>query len=110
MEDQIRKPKEFEYVFPSLSLLDPEKASVIINDAEIEAGKNKIKEVFNELKIPFTGIEAFRGPSATLYEVTPQESVKMSKIKNMADDISLRLGLTGIRIIAHIPGKGTMGI
>lgn len=110
MEDQIRKQKEFEYVFPSLSLLDPEKASVIINDAEIEAGKNKIKEVFNELKIPVTGIEAFRGSSATLYEVTPHESVKMSKIKNMADDISLCLAPSGIRIIAPIPGKETIGI
>lgn len=83
---------------------------VIINKAELEANKNRIVETLRNYKIEITTIKVTVGPTVTLYEIVPEAGVRISKIKNLEDDIALSLAALGIRIIAPIPGKGTVGI
>ena len=99
------------YKFPKLDLLkDYRNESIVINKEELEINKNKIVETLNNYKIGITSIKATIGPTVTLYEIVPYAGVRISKIKNLEDDIALSLAALGIRIIAPIPGKGTVGI
>jgi len=100
------------YKFPSLDLLDQHGATggITINQEELEENKNKIVETLKNYKIGIAQIKATIGPTVTLYEIVPDAGVRISKIKNLEDDIALSLAALGIRIIAPIPGKGTIGI
>lgn len=99
------------YKFPSLDLLQEYKnENITINQEELEVNKNKIVETLNNYKIGIASIKATIGPTVTLYEIVPDAGVRISKIKNLEDDIALSLMALGIRIIAPIPGKGTIGI
>lgn len=99
------------YKFPGLDLLEDHKSenSEVSND-ELINNKNKIVETLGNYKIPITKIKATIGPTVTLYEIVPAPGIRISKIKNLEDDIALSLSALGIRIIAPIPGKGTIGI
>ena len=77
---------------------------------EIKANNKRIVEVLNSFSVDIKDIKATVGPTITLYEITPAEGVRISKIRNLEDDIALSLSALGIRIIAPIPGKGTIGI
>lgn len=100
------------YKFPPLDLLDPHGTSggITINQEELEENKNKIVNTLKNYKIGIAQIKATIGPTVTLYEIVPEAGVRISKIKNLEDDIALSLAALGIRIIAPIPGKGTIGI
>ncbi len=99
------------YQFPHLGLLKKyESESITINQAELEENKNKIVETLSNYSIGISSIKATIGPTVTLYEIVPNAGVRISKIKNLEDDIALSLSALGIRIIAPIPGKGTIGI
>ena len=99
------------YLLPSIDLLrDWGSGSVNINKQELEDNKNKIVETLSNYKIDIAKIKATVGPTVTLYEIIPAPGVRISKIKNLEDDIALSLSALGIRIIAPIPGKGTIGI
>ena len=99
------------YQYPSLDLLDNHgNAKISVNPEELEANKNKIVETLGHYNIEIDKIKATIGPTVTLYEIIPAAGVRISKIKNLEDDIALSLAALGIRIIAPIPGKGTIGI
>ena len=99
------------YVLPSIDLLkDYGTNGVSVNKQELENNKNKIVETLSHYKIDIAKIKATVGPTVTLYEIIPAPGVRISKIKNLEDDIALSLSALGIRIIAPIPGKGTIGI
>ena len=99
------------YENPVVSLLiDYEDANVEIDRAELENNKDQIIETLLNYKIEITKIRATIGPTVTLYEIVPAPGVRISKIKNLEDDIALSLAALGIRIIAPIPGRGTIGI
>lgn len=99
------------FTFPSIELLKPHGGQgPQINKEELEENKNKIVETLNHYKIEIAKIKASIGPTVTLYEIIPAPGVRISKIKNLEDDIALSLAALGIRIIAPIPGKGTIGI
>jgi S-DNA-T family DNA segregation ATPase FtsK/SpoIIIE len=99
------------YKFPTIDLLK-EYASVgiTINQEELEENKNRIVETLKNYGITISQIKATVGPSVTLYEIVPDAGIRISKIKSLEDDIALSLAALGIRIIAPIPGKGTIGI
>ena len=99
------------YQMPSFDLLaDYSDQNVEIDRTELEANKDQIIETLLHYKIEITKIRATVGPTVTLYEIIPAPGVRISKIKNLEDDIALNLSALGIRIIAPIPGKGTIGI
>jgi len=99
------------YQIPSINLLkDYGDGSITINQEELELNKNKIVETLSNYKISIAHIKATIGPTVTLYEIVPDAGIRISKIKNLEDDIALSLSALGIRIIAPIPGKGTIGI
>lgn len=99
------------YQFPSLELLKKyDSEGITINQEELEENKNRIVDTLNNYKIGISNIKATIGPTVTLYEIIPEAGVRISKIKNLEDDIALSLSALGIRIIAPIPGKGTIGI
>lgn len=99
------------YVLPSIDLLkEYGNNGVSVNKQELEDNKNKIVETLAHYKIDIAKIKATVGPTVTLYEIVPAPGVRISKIKNLEDDIALSLSALGIRIIAPIPGKGTIGI
>jgi len=100
-----------EYKFPTLDLLkDYGSESITINKEELEINKDKIVDTLSNYKIGIASIKATIGPTVTLYEIVPEAGVRISKIKNLEDDIALSLAALGIRIIAPIPGRGTIGI
>jgi S-DNA-T family DNA segregation ATPase FtsK/SpoIIIE len=116
-----RKVKEFgpydptldlsKFKLPTLDLLkNYGSTNITINEEELAANKNKIVETLNNYKIDISKIKATIGPTVTLYEIVPAPGVRISKIKNLEDDIALSLSALGIRIIAPIPGRGTIGI
>ena len=126
-EETVEKPKNMEhhtidtpfdphyelrdFKFPTLDMLNDyggKKAQ--IDSEELEANKNKIVETLGNYGIAIDKIKATIGPTVTLYEIVPAAGVRISKIKNLEDDIALSLAALGIRIIAPIPGKGTIGI
>ncbi len=100
------------YQFPGIELLKDYSGGqgITINQEELEANKNRIVETLNNYKIGISNIKATVGPTVTLYEIVPDAGVRISKIKNLEDDIALSLSALGIRIIAPIPGRGTIGI
>ena len=99
------------YQFPTLDLLKKyDTEGITINQEELEENKNKIVDTLSNYKIGIASIKATIGPTVTLYEIVPDAGVRISKIKNLEDDIALSLSALGIRIIAPIPGKGTIGI
>jgi len=99
------------YQYPTLDLLnDYDSGHVKVTKEELEQNKDKILETLVNFKINISSIKATIGPTVTLYEIVPEAGVKISKIKNLEDDIALSLAALGIRIIAPIPGKGTIGI
>ena len=99
------------YKYPTLDLLENYGDKKIeVNKEELEANKNRIVETLSHYNISIEKIKATIGPTVTLFEIVPQAGVRISKIKNLEDDIALSLAALGIRIIAPIPGKGTIGI
>ncbi|WP_416864946.1 MAG: DNA translocase FtsK 4TM domain-containing protein [Imperialibacter sp.] len=99
------------YKYPTPELLnDYPDNKVKVTKEELEANKDKIVETLTNFKIGISSIKATIGPTVTLYEIVPDAGVKISKIKNLEDDIALSLAALGIRIIAPIPGRGTIGI
>lgn len=99
------------YKYPTLSLLDKgENANPMIDMAEQKANKDRIINVLRSFGVEISSIKATIGPTITLYEITPAEGTRINKIRNLEDDIALSLAAEGIRIIAPIPGKGTIGI
>jgi S-DNA-T family DNA segregation ATPase FtsK/SpoIIIE len=99
------------YRFPELNLLkDYSNENININKTELENNKDRIVDTLNNYKIGIASIKATIGPTVTLYEIVPDAGVRISKIKNLEDDIALSLSALGIRIIAPIPGRGTIGI
>ncbi len=100
------------YKAPQLKLLsDHDNNGVItINQEELEENKQKIIDTLSNYKIGIANIKATIGPTVTLYEIVPEAGIRISKIKNLEDDIALSLSALGIRIIAPMPGKGTIGI
>jgi len=99
------------YKYPTLDLLENYGSNKIsVNADELEANKNKIVETLNHYNIEIDKIKATIGPTVTLYEIIPAPGIRISKIKNLEDDIALSLAALGIRIIAPMPGKGTIGI
>jgi DNA segregation ATPase FtsK/SpoIIIE, S-DNA-T family len=99
------------YQFPTLDLLkDYQTDKAQVTNDELKANSDRIVETLNNYGIGITSIKATIGPTVTLYEIIPDAGVRISKIKNLEDDIALSLAALGIRIIAPIPGKGTIGI
>ncbi len=101
------------YKFPTLELLKDHNANgggITINQEELEENKNRIVDTLKNYKIEIAQIKATVGPTVTLYEIIPEAGIRISKIKSLEDDIALSLAALGIRIIAPIPGKGTIGI
>lgn len=120
--NQIEKAKEeghaaydsdlftHEYKFPPTSYLRPGSDKISVDANEQIENKDRIKKTLLDFGIPITRIQATVGPTVTLYEIRPESGVKIAKIKNLQDDIALSLAAKGVRIIAPIPGKGTVGI
>ena len=99
------------YKFPTIDLLkEYSTGGITINQEELEENKNRIVDTLRNYKIEIAQIKATVGPSVTLYEIVPEAGIRISKIKSLEDDIALSLSALGIRIIAPIPGKGTIGI
>jgi S-DNA-T family DNA segregation ATPase FtsK/SpoIIIE len=100
------------YQFPSIDLLKDYNSGrgITIDQKELEQNKNKIVDTLKNYKIEIAQIKATVGPTVTLYEIVPEAGIRISKIKNLEDDIALSLSALGIRIIAPIPGRGTIGI
>ena len=120
-EDVILKPKTQQpydpildlrnYKFPTIDLLEAHGSEKIVQDVtELETNKNQIINTLKNYDIEIQKIYATVGPTVTLYEIVPAPGVRISRIKNLEDDIALSLAALGIRIIAPIPGKGTIGI
>jgi S-DNA-T family DNA segregation ATPase FtsK/SpoIIIE len=100
-----------DFKLPSVDLLDDYPTNPIgVQKEELEANKKRIVETLNNYAIQIEKIKATIGPTVTLYEIVPAAGVRISRIKNLEDDIALSLSALGIRIIAPIPGKGTIGI
>ena len=100
-----------EYRFPTFDLLkDYGATEITYNEKELKRNKDKIVKTLLDFKIKISKIQVVVGPSVTLYEIIPEAGVRISKIKNLEDDIALSLAALGIRIIAPMPGKGTIGI
>ena len=100
------------FKFPTIELLKDYTAGkgITINQEELEENKNRIVETLQNYKIGISNIKATVGPTVTLYEIVPEAGIRISKIKKLEDDIALSLSALGIRIIAPIPGRGTIGI
>jgi len=101
------------FKFPTIDLLKDYNAggsTITIDQAELEENKDNIVNTLKNYKIEIASIKATVGPTVTLYEIVPEAGIRISKIKNLEDDIALSLAALGIRIIAPIPGKGTIGI
>lgn len=99
------------FKFPTLDLLEDHKSgNAEVTNEELISNKNKIVETLRQYKIEITKIRATIGPTITLYEIVPAPGIRIAKIKNLEDDIALSLAALGIRIVAPIPGRGTIGI
>lgn len=99
------------YVFPTVDLLRYyDSGNVEVNRDELEANQQMIKQTLEDFSIRIASIKATVGPTVTLYEIVPEAGIRISKIKNLEDDIALSLSALQIRIIAPMPGKGTIGI
>lgn len=111
MEDYDPTLELSKFKFPTLELLEEHSSgNAEVSNEELIANKNKIVETLRHYKIEITKIRATIGPTITLYEIVPAPGIRIAKIKNLEDDIALSLAALGIRIIAPIPGRGTIGI
>ncbi|MDE7159512.1 MAG: DNA translocase FtsK [Muribaculaceae bacterium] len=99
-----------DYRFPPCEILRPGVEKISIDTTEQLENKEKIRKTLLDFGIPIVSIEATVGPTVTLYEIRPDKGVKIARIRNLVDDIALSLSAIGVRIIAPIPGKGTVGI
>ncbi|MCH5227853.1 MAG: DNA translocase FtsK [Muribaculaceae bacterium] len=106
----IEGHRNFPYNFPSFELLAPGAGQITVDPEEQLANKERIKRTLLDFEIPIVSIEATVGPTVTLYEIVPDKGIRVQKIRSLVDDIALSLAAEGIRIIAPIPGKGTVGI
>lgn len=103
-------PNAVPYKFPPFNLLKPGIENIEVDPEELQEQKDKIKKTLADYGIPIIDISATVGPTVTLYEIVPDRGVKSAKIRSLVEDIALRLAAVGVRIIAPIPGKGTVGI
>jgi S-DNA-T family DNA segregation ATPase FtsK/SpoIIIE len=110
LEDFDPKLELSSFKLPPIDLLEKHDTSSSVSNEELMTNKNKIVETLGHYNIKIDKIKATIGPTVTLYEIVPAPGVRISKIKNLEDDIALSLSALGIRIIAPIPGKGTIGI
>ena len=98
------------YKFPPVSILKDYKSETSFDDTEVHENKENIIKTLGDYKIGIKSISATIGPTVTLYEIVPERGIKIARIKSLEDDIALNLSALGIRIIAPIPGRGTVGI
>ena len=111
IQDEKTNSNEIEYKFPELNLLkEYAENKISIDQEEVENNKKLIEDTLKDFKIDVKVQRATVGPTITLYEIIPDEGVRISKIKNLENDIALRIKAVGVRIIAPLPGKGTVGI
>jgi len=102
--------EEIDYVFPSVELLDVHRESEIVNDDELKANAELLRAKLSDFSVEIESVSVTPGPVVTLYELVPAAGVKISRIESLQDDIALALKAKGIRIIAPMPGKGTVGV
>ena len=103
-------PGRLPYAFPPVEYLRPGVEKISVDATEQYENKERIRKTLLDFGIPITSIEATVGPTVTLYEIVPDKGVKIARIRSLVDDIALSLSAVGVRIIAPIPGKGTVGI
>ena len=103
-------PGRLPYTFPPVEYLRPGVEKISVDATEQYENKERIRKTLLDFGIPITSIEATVGPTVTLYEIVPDKGVKIARIRSLVDDIALSLSAVGVRIIAPIPGKGTVGI
>ncbi|MCH5222410.1 MAG: DNA translocase FtsK [Muribaculaceae bacterium] len=103
-------PEHFPYNFPPFSLVREGEVKVSVDEEEQLENQDKIRKTLLDFDIPIVNIEATVGPTVTLYEIVPDKGIRVNKIRSLVDDIALSLSAEGVRIIAPIPGKGTVGI
>ncbi|MBI3111231.1 MAG: DNA translocase FtsK [Ignavibacteriales bacterium] len=102
--------EEIDYVFPSVELLDVARASEEVDEEELKGNAELLRSKLADFGVDIESVSVTPGPVVTLYEIVPATGVKISRIENLQDDIALALKAKGIRIIAPIPGKGTVGV
>jgi S-DNA-T family DNA segregation ATPase FtsK/SpoIIIE len=102
--------EEIDYIFPSVELLDPARAAEQVDEDELKANAELLRAKLADFGVEIESVSVTPGPVVTLYEIIPATGVKISRIENLQDDIALALKAKGIRIIAPIPGKGTVGV
>lgn len=102
--------EEIDYVFPSVELLDSPRQADVVNDEELRANAELLKSKLANFGIELESVSVTPGPVITLYELVPASGVKISRIVSLENDLALALAAKGIRIIAPIPGKGTIGV
>lgn len=106
----VDEVEEIDYVPPSVDLLDTARASEHVDESELKANAELLREKLADFGVAIESVSVTPGPVVTLYELVPAAGVKISKIESLEDDIALALKAKGIRIIAPIPGKGTVGV
>jgi S-DNA-T family DNA segregation ATPase FtsK/SpoIIIE len=102
--------EEIDYVFPSVDLLDIHRGSEEVNEEELKANAELLRSKLSDFSVEIDSVSVTPGPVVTLYELVPATGVKISRIESLQDDIALALKAKGIRIIAPMPGKGTVGV
>ncbi|MDI6802565.1 MAG: DNA translocase FtsK 4TM domain-containing protein [Bacteroidota bacterium] len=110
MPPESQEEEEIEYVFPSVELLDSPRQADVVNDEELRANAELLKSKLANFGIELESVSVTPGPVITLYELVPASGVKISRIVSLENDLALALSAKGIRIIAPIPGKGTIGV
>ncbi len=109
-EEEASADEEIDYVFPSVELLDAHRASEEVNEEELKANAELLRAKLADFSVEIESVAVTPGPVVTLYELVPAAGVKISRIESLQDDIALALKAKGIRIIAPMPGKGTVGV
>jgi len=109
-EEAEAEEEEIDYVFPSVELLDVVRGSEEVNEDELKANAELLRSKLADFGVDIESVSVTPGPVVTLYEIVPATGVKISRIESLQDDIALALKAKGIRIIAPIPGKGTVGV
>ncbi|MDP2209968.1 MAG: DNA translocase FtsK 4TM domain-containing protein [Bacteroidota bacterium] len=110
MAPEFQEEEEIDYVFPSVELLDSPRQADVVNDEELRANAELLKSKLANFGIELESVSVTPGPVITLYELVPASGVKISRIVSLENDLALALAAKGIRIIAPIPGKGTIGV
>jgi len=110
LENKEDVVEEIDYVFPSVDLLDIHRGSEAVNEEELKANAGLLRSKLSDFSVEIDSVSVTPGPVVTLYELVPAAGVKISRIESLQDDIALALKAKGIRIIAPMPGKGTVGV